>query len=131
MKRILLGAAGSVLAASLAFAQTPAPAQPPTSSVGAPASPNPMGATHDGGKSAASGDANQAVVTTGANADQPAHGHNSFTMKQAKKRIGAKGYTQVMALKKDPDGVWRGTAMKDGQSVQVWLDYKGNVGQQS
>jgi hypothetical protein len=26
--------------------------------------------------------------------------------------------------------VWRGTATKDGQSVQVWLDYKGNTGQQ-
>ena len=132
MNRIFLGAAGSILAASFAFAQTPAPStQAPSSSMGAPASPNPIGAAHDGGKAAASGDANQAVVTTGANADQPAHGRNSFTMKQAKGRISKKGYSQVTGLKKDADGVWRGTAMKDGQSVQVWLDYKGNVGQQS
>ncbi len=99
--------------------------------MGAPASPNPLGASHDGGKSAASGDTNQAVVTTGANADQPAHGRNSFTRKQAQKRITAKGYSQVTGLKKDADGVWRGTATKDGQSISVWLDYKGNVGQQS
>ena len=132
MKRIFFGAAGSIVAVSLAFAQTPAPnTQAPATSVGAPASPNPMGAAHDGGKAAASGDTNQAITTTGANADQPAHGRNSFTMKQAKHRIAAKGYAQVTGLKKDPDGVWRGTATKDGQSVQVWLDYKGNVGQQS
>ncbi len=132
MKRIFLGAAGSILAASVAFAQTPTPpSTTPSTSVGAPASPNPMGATHDGGKAAASGDTNQAVATTGANADQPAHGRNSFTMGQARKRISGKGYTEVKGLKKDSQGVWRGTAMKDGQSVQVWLDYKGNVGQQS
>ena len=132
MKRIIMGAAGSILAASLAYAQTPTPpGAAPSTSVGAPASPNPLGAGHDGGKAAASGDTNQAVATTGANADHPAHGRNSFTMKQARKRISGKGYTQVTGLKKDSDGVWRGTAMKDGQSVQVWLDYKGNVGQQS
>ena len=28
-------------------------------------------------------------------------------------------------------GVWRGTATKAGQSAQIWLDYKGNVGQGS
>ena len=70
-------------------------------------------------------------MTTGANADQPAHGRNSFTMKQARNRIASKGYMQVTGLKKDSNGVWRGTAQKDGQPVQVWLDYKGNVGQQS
>jgi hypothetical protein len=32
--------------------------------------------------------------------------------------------------KKDGDGVWRGMGKKDGQQVSVWLDYKGNVGQQ-
>ena len=132
MRRIFLGAAGSILTASLAFAQTPAPSsQTPSTSVGAPATQNPLGSAHDGGKAAASGDANQAVVTTGANADQPAHGRNSFTMKQARTRISSKGYTQVTGLKKDANGVWRGTAQKDGQPVQVWLDYKGNVGQQS
>ncbi len=138
MKRILLGAAGTLLSASLAFAQTSTMSAPatnnagaPTTSMGAPASANPMGATHDSGKAAASGDVNQAVTTTGANADQPAKGANSFTKRQAAGRIGKKGYTHVTGLTKDGDGVWRGTGMKGGQSVQVWLDYKGNVGQQS
>ncbi len=103
----------------------------PSNSMGAPATSNPMGAAHDGGKPAASGDTNQAVATTGANADQPAKGANSFTKRQAAGRIAKKGYTHVTGLTKDADGVWRGTGMKGGQSVQVWLDYKGNVGQQS
>ena len=106
-------------------------ATPPSTSMGAPATANPMGAAHDGGKAAASGDSNQAVTTTGATADQPAKGANSFTKRQAASRIAKKGYTHVTGLTKDADGVWRGTGMKGGQSVQVWLDYKGNVGQQS
>ncbi len=136
MKRILLATAGTFLSVSLAFAQTmSAPASnnagAPTTSMGAPATANPMGAAHDSGKAAASGDTNQAVTTTGANADQPAKGANSFTKRQAAGRIAKKGYSHVTGLTKDADGVWRGTGMKGGQSVQVWLDYKGNVGQQS
>jgi hypothetical protein len=127
MQRILLGLAGSVLAASLACAQTPAPGN----SSGAPGTPNPAGQQYDTGKASASGNDNQAVVTTGANADQPAKGANSFTRHEAAKRIASKGYSGVANLKKDRNGVWRGTATKDGQSVQVWLDYKGNVGQNS
>ena len=38
-----------------------------------------------------------------------------------------KGYTAVSALKKDKDGVWRGTAMKDSKSVAVGVDYKGDI----
>ncbi len=133
MKKILIGAAGLALSASLAFAQTttaPATSNAGTS-MGAPSGTNPVGAAHDGGKPAASGDTNQAVTTTAANADQPAKGANSFTRRQAAGRIGKKGYTHVTGLKKDTDGVWRGMGTKDGTPVQVWLDYKGNVGQQS
>jgi len=36
----------------------------------------------------------------------------------------------VGALTKDDGGVWRGSATRDGQPAQVWLDYKGNSGQQ-
>jgi len=28
---------------------------------------------------------------------------------------------------KDKDGIWRGTATKDGTQAQVGLDYQGNV----
>ena len=81
------------------------------------------------GQAAASGDNNQAVATTDANSAQPAHGSNSFTAAQARGRIQDKGFANVTDLKKDNGGVWRGKAEKNGQTVSVWLDYKGNVGQ--
>ena len=54
-------------------------------------------------------------------------GANSFTEGQAKSRIEAHGYGSVSALKKDDGGIWRGKAMKDGKTVDVSLDYQGNV----
>lgn len=56
-----------------------------------------------------------------------AKGHNSFTESQAQSRITKAGYTDVTALAKNKNGVWQGKAMKDGQTVNVALDYKGNV----
>lgn len=82
------------------------------------------------GAAAAAGDRNQAVATTGENAPQPAKGANSFTDGEARRRIESSGYSTVADLKKDDDGIWRGSAMKDGAKVGVWLDYKGNIGQQ-
>ena len=61
------------------------------------------------------------------NSATPVAGANSFTMNQAKSQIEAKGYTKVAKLKKDKDGVWHGTGMKDGASVPVSVDYQGNV----
>jgi hypothetical protein len=74
---------------------------------------------------------NPAVATTSNANDSvsPAKGSNSFTEAQAKDRIAQRGYTNVADLKKDNDGVWRGTARHGGQAVQVWLDYKGNIGE--
>ena len=37
------------------------------------------------------------------------------------------GFTNVSNLKKDETGVWRGRATKDGKTVDVSLDYQGNV----
>jgi protein CpxP len=54
-------------------------------------------------------------------------GANSFTESQARSRLEKNGYSQVSELKKDHDGIWRGSAMKDGSSVQVSVDYKGEV----
>jgi hypothetical protein len=82
----------------------------------------------DKNAAAASGDTNQAVATTSANAPAPAKGANSFTMGEAKSRIESNGFTNVSDLTKDGDGIWRGSAQKAGSSTQVWLDYKGNVG---
>jgi len=89
---------------------------------------NPGGS--NAGQNTAGSDSNQAVATTDANAPQPARGANSFSGGEARRRIERRGYTTVADLKKDGDGVWRGSATKDGAKVGVWLDYKGNIGQQ-
>ena len=63
----------------------------------------------------------------GNNPGAPVAGANSFTEGQAKSRIESKGFSNVSGLKKDDRGVWRGTAMRDGKSVDVRLDFEGNV----
>ena len=97
-----------------ALLATPALAQSTTSTTGDP--------------SKAAGNTNQAVVTTDANALQPAKGANSFTAGEAQRRIEKEGFATVVDLKKDDNGIWHGHATKDGASTGVWLDYKGNIG---
>jgi hypothetical protein len=103
MRHIVLAAAALGLLATSAFAQdinTATPAKPMN-----PA----MKGMHDN------------------NSSTPVPGANSFTRSQAKSQIEAKGYTKVAGLKKGEDGVWRGTAMKDGASAPVSVDFQGNV----
>src|SRR5437762_13074914 len=57
----------------------------------------------------------------------PVAGRNSFTEGEAKSRIEKMGFSNISNLKKDDNGVWRGRAMKDGKTVDVGLDYQGNV----
>ena len=57
----------------------------------------------------------------------PVSGANSFTEGQAKSRIEKMGFADVIDLKKDDNGVWRGRAMKGGQMVDVSVDFQGNV----
>ena len=66
-------------------------------------------------------------VSTKIDPGAPLSGSNSFTEGQAKDRIIATGLMNVSALQKDPNGVWRGTAMDGTKSVTVAVDYKGNV----
>lgn len=62
-----------------------------------------------------------------ADAGAPLKGSNSFTEAQAQDRAMAAGFGTISALKKDDNGVWRGTAMDGSKSVNVAVDYKGNV----
>ena len=62
-----------------------------------------------------------------AEAGAPLKGANSFTEGQAKDRAVAQGLANVSSLRKDDDGIWSGTAQQEGKSVQVAVDYKGNV----
>jgi hypothetical protein len=57
----------------------------------------------------------------------PLKGANSFTETQAQDRALSYGLSSVAGLKKDADGIWRGTAQKDNKQVDVSIDYKGNV----
>ena len=63
-----------------------------------------------------------------ADAGAPLKGANSFTEGQAKDRaIGHGGVESVSAMKKDDDGIWRGTGTQGGKTMQIAVDYKGNV----
>ena len=57
----------------------------------------------------------------------PQPGANSFTQGEAKSRMEKAGYTNVDGLAKDDQGIWRGTASKNGKTVKISLDYKGNI----
>ena len=59
--------------------------------------------------------------------EAPLKGANSFTENQARDRAVAFGLTDVTGLKKDEDGIWRGTGKLNGNSATVAIDYKGNV----
>ena len=59
--------------------------------------------------------------------DAPFPGANSFTETQAKERIEKAGFTGVSGLKKDEQGIWRGTAMQGNANTPIALDFKGNV----
>ncbi len=54
-------------------------------------------------------------------------GANSFTESQARNRLIKEGYSQVSALSKDNNGIWRGSALKDGSPVHVSVDYRGHI----
>jgi putative membrane protein len=54
-------------------------------------------------------------------------GKNSFTESQARERIEGAGFTHIGALVLDQHGIWRGTASKGAMTVDVGLDFKGNI----
>lgn len=99
MNKIVIASA-IVLMSSSAFAQQATPATPETPAVASPTETNPSA---------------------------PVPGENSFTEAQAKERIEEKGYTNVTGLALDDKGVWVGSADKSGASVEVKLDYQGNI----
>ncbi len=74
-------------------------------------------------------DACKADVYAAHKADEgaPLKGANSFTEGQAKDRAVANGINPSGVMTKDGNGIWRGPATQDGKSVQVAVDYKGNV----
>src|SRR5437764_13932395 len=79
---------------------------------------------------AAAGPQNSAINSSDSSNRQvtaPVAGRNSFTEGEARSHIEKMGFSDVSNLQKDDQGVWRGRAMKDGKTVDVSLDYQGNV----
>jgi hypothetical protein len=78
-----------------------------------------------------SGSSNPAVTHKPADSPQTTGavepGANSFTEAQARSRLEAQGFSNVIELRKDDQGIWRGQAQRDGKSVSVGIDYKGTV----
>jgi hypothetical protein len=71
---------------------------------------------------------NEAVDTTPTTGESgPTPGASSYTEAQARSAIESAGYTGVGALTQNTNGLWQGSAMKDGKSVSVSVDYKGAV----
>jgi opacity protein-like surface antigen len=102
VKNVILAAALISASASSAFAQT----TPATNSDGS----------------------TPAVATPESkNATAPVEGTNSFTQDQAKSRIEKAGFSDVKNLTKDDKGIWMAAGMKDGKTVNIALDYQGNV----
>ncbi len=124
MKRILLGLALGTAALLPAFAQTttPAPSTMPPAATTAPG-----GAMRD--TTTGTNSSTPAVQTDSSrrNASAPVPGANSFTEGQARSRMEDAGFAGVTGLHKDDQGIWRGRGMRGGQSVDVSLDYQGNV----
>ncbi|GEP07590.1 hypothetical protein [Methylobacterium oxalidis] len=75
-------------------------------------------------------DAKNPATTGTASSAKLEEGSNSFTEAQTRKRLEDAGYKEVKDLKKDDKGIWRGTAMLNGKSVSVGVDFKGNVATQ-
>lgn len=122
MRNLFKAAAAFALLATPALAQTPAS----PSSGSATGSSNPAVNTQGNAPSSvnASGKA-QFVAPTALE-----QGANSFTEGQTKSRLEGAGLMNVANLKKDDQGIWRGMAMRDGKSVSVGFDYKGNISAQ-
>jgi periplasmic protein CpxP/Spy len=115
-------------AAAIAALCSPALAQSTGQSPGSPAmQQNQSGSTGSGGSNPAV-NVKPAGSPESTGAVQP--GANSFTEGQARSRIEAQGFQNVSELRKDDQGIWRGKAMRDGGSVNVMLDFRGNVSAQ-
>lgn len=119
MRRLMMATAAAALFAMPALAQAPA-SQGTNSTTG---SSNPAVNTQGNAPSSVNASGKAQFVASSA----LEKGANSFTRGQARHRLEGAGLKSVSDLKKDKDGIWRGKASRDGQSVSVGFDYKGNI----
>jgi hypothetical protein len=122
MRKLLTIVAVSALMAGNAMAQSNPPASPGANTTTGSSNDAVNGTGNAGSSVNASGTINVVPATS------LEKGANSFTEGQARSRIESAGFTGVTGLHKDDQGIWRGKATRNGQSVDVGFDYKGNVG---
>ncbi|MDP4006118.1 hypothetical protein [Methylobacterium sp. NEAU K] len=104
-----------------------------TTVTGSPAAPDAKTSQKSGGQESVTRPNTDKMTPNagGAHANvQLEKGANSFTEGEARSRLEKAGYTDAKNLKKDGDGIWRGTATHGAQQVNVGLDFKGNVSAQ-
>ena len=128
---LALGLGGALAQTSTTPAPAPAPAAP-GANTGSPGANTPTGssnpAVNPGGNAPSS--VNPSGQATIVPLTALENGANSFTEGQTRTRLEGAGFSNVTELRKDDQGVWRGKAMRDGKSMTVGFDYKGNIGAQ-
>lgn len=127
MRTSVAALAFTALLSSGAYAQTTV--------TGTPAAPDAKTSQQSGGQQSVTRPNTDKMTPDGATAAPHSavkleKGANSFTEGEARSRLEKAGFKDAKDLKKDGDGIWRGTAMHEGKSVPVGLDFKGNVAAQ-
>jgi periplasmic protein CpxP/Spy len=126
MRRMIWAGLALQLCASPAFAQSaPAttPSTPPVTTPPAPEVHPPTG----GPNSMPTAEPANAIGNSSVTQGGLSAGANSFTEAQARSRLRQHGYMQVSTLTKDHDGIWHGSATRNGAQVHVSIDYKGDI----
>ena len=116
MKQFLWAGLALQLCAVPAFAQsTPAttPSTPPVTTPPPPGAQPPTGGPNSLPTAEPANAIDNGAITPDA---------NSFTEAQARSRLQSNGYTQVSALAKDQNGIWRGSATRNGSLVHVSIN---------
>ena len=106
-----------------------------TTTTGSPAAPDAKTSQQSGGQESVTRPNTDKIAPDGAAAGAHANvklekGANSFTEGEVRSRLDKAGFKDAKDLKKDGDGIWRGTAMHDGKSTPIGVDFKGNVSAQ-
>ncbi len=127
----LLIATPFALSATAALAQTTVTGQPSTSATNSTQSQGQEAVTRPNTDQMQGARPTGPAATPGATGSvgnaQLEPGANSFTEGQVRSRLEQAGFMNVSELRKDDQGIWRGKAMRNGQSIGVAIDYKGTV----
>lgn len=122
LRNLILIPALTLLLATAATAQTAEPTNAASPPRGTGQSNEPLNPSGDVGSSVnASGTIREVAMA------DLAKGANSFTEGQARSRIESAGFRKVTGLAKGDDGVWRGHAEKEGRTLDVGFDFKGQT----